>query len=345
LATRLSFFLWASVPDEELLTLAQEGRLQDPEVLRAQLRRMLEDSRSRALGSQFAAQWLHFADFDQYNTPDRELFPEFTDTLRKAMYEESVMFFQDLFARNRPVDSLWSADYSFLNEELAGHYGIERVEGDRMRRVKVPADRRGGVIAMGSILTRTSTALRTSPVLRGNWVTGALMGTPVGEPPPNVPPISEEETNPEGLSVAEQLKLHRKLPGCASCHEIMDPPGMSLENFDPIGRWRDTYRAGTEVQAVGVTKRGRRIEGFAGFRDFCRENRDKIIRQLCRKLVGYALGRAVQPGDEPLIERMIASLEENENGATVLLDEIVISRQFRYRQDLYRDVEETSHQE
>ncbi len=334
LATRLSFFLWASVPDEELLDLAEKGQLQESDILVRQVHRMLKDPRSRALGSQFAAQWLGFANFDQYNTPDQELFPEFTESLRKAMFEESVLFFQELFGQDRSVRDLWLAEYAFLNEELAGHYGIEGVEGDQMRRVEIPQQQRGGVIAMGSILTRTSTALRTSPVLRGNWVTGALMGTPVGEPPPNVPPISDEETNPEGLTVAEQLKLHRKLPGCASCHDIMDPPGMSLENFDPIGRWRQSYRAGNEVQAVGVTKTGREIAGFAGFRKFCNDNEDKIVRQFCRKLTGYALGRALQPGDEPLIQNMMASLEEDDYAATTVLEMIVASRQFRYRQDL-----------
>jgi hypothetical protein len=218
------------------------------------------------------------------------------------------------------------------------------VEGDRMRRTEVPAGQRGGVIAMGSILTRTSTALRTSPVLRGNWVTGALMGTPVGEPPQNVPPISDDETSPEGLTIAEQLEMHRASPACASCHDILDPPGLSLENFDPIGRWRDKDLAGNDIEALGETRRGLVIEGFKGFRAFCRENEDKILRQFCRKLTGYALGRAVQPGDEPLLQRMLARLEANDYGATVLLEEIVTSRQFRYRQDLFRDAPDTSHE-
>jgi hypothetical protein len=292
---------------------------------------MLDDPRSRALGSLFAAQWLHFAYFHEYTTPDDERFPEYDEPLRRAMYEESVLFFEDLFRENRPATNIWRADYSFLNERLATHYGIEGVEGERMRRVRVSVEQRGGVLGMGSILTSTSTSLRTSPVLRGTWILDHLLGTPVPDPPPNIPMLSDDETDAKGLSIREQLERHRADPACATCHVKLDPPGMSLENFDPVGRWRTRYLSGNPVDAVGETPEGTEIPGLPGLRAYLDRNRRKVLHHFCRKLLGYALGRAVTVGDEPLLDEMYDDLKTNDWKVAVLLERIVTSRQFRYR--------------
>ncbi len=337
LARKLSLFLWASLPDPELIELAGESRLHENEVLLAQVRRMLDDERSRALGSQFGAHWLGFAYFDQHTAVDPERFPKYDKQLRQDMFEEAVLFFRDLFALDLSAENIYLADYSFLNERLARHYGLESIEGEHFRKIKVPTKQRGGVGGMGAILTVTSTPLRTSPVRRGDWVTGKLMGSPVPEPPP-VPSISEDDTNAKGKSVIEQLAEHRANPTCASCHDIIDPPGLSLENFDPIGRWRRKDSAGNPVQSRAEKPDGEVIDGFEGFRSYLEGNRELIFKTLCRKLLGYALGRKVLLSDQPLLDEMMAYLENNDYRVGGLVEIIVTSRQFQYRQDFDPDL-------
>jgi hypothetical protein len=333
LARKLSMFLWASLPDDELVKLAGENRLHQRDVLLAQVDRLLADSRSRALGTQFGAHWLGFAYFDQHTAVDPDKFPKYDEKLREDMYEEAVLFFRDLFRNDLSAENLYQADYSFLNDRLARHYGLADLDGDALRKVKVPTDKRGGVAGMGAILTVTSTPLRTSPVIRGDWVTGKLLGSPVPEPPPGVEAISDDATDEEGLTIAEQLARHRAEPACASCHDILDPPGMSLESFDPIGRWRTEDSAGNPVEPVGRKSDGQVIEGFTGFRAYAAEHRDLICKTFCRKLLGYALGRSLRLTDEPLVRRMRTYLSENDYRVRGLLEIVVTSRQFQYRQD------------
>ncbi len=333
IASRLSFFLWASIPDDELLDLAAEGRLRDPNTLQAQARRMLADEKARALATDFAGQWLHFDGFDTFSGPDSERFPEFTDSLRWAMHGESVAFFDDLFRNDRSVLRLIDANDTFVNEELAQLYGIEGVSGDKLRQVELADGRRGGILGMGSVLTQTSTPLRTSPVHRGVWVLEQVLGEKLPTPPADIPPISDDETDEHGLTATEQLAQHRADPNCASCHDRIDPIGLALENFDPIGRWRETDSAGNSVESLAKRADGEIIDGVIGLREYLLIRQDEIVRQFCRKLTGYALGRAVQPGDAALLDRMQAALESNEFQFTAALDELILSRQFLERRD------------
>jgi len=330
LASRLSFGLWSSIPDEELLSVAKAGRLTDPEVLRQQARRMIRDEKVRALADQFAGVWFRFADFEQWERPDAERFPEFTPQLSSDMANEAELFFTDLFSHDRPVTDVLFAESTFLNERLAEHYGIDGVEGERMRRVRV-GPRRGGLLGMGSVLTRTSAPLRTSPVIRGAWVLEEILGQPLPDPPPNVDPISEDESDEAGRSVAEQLAAHRASDACSGCHDRIDPLGLALERFDPIGRWRDRDAAGRPLATTADTVDGRRLTGFEDLRDYLRSKEDSFVDLFCRKFTGYLLGRPLHPGDDSLIERMKAALAERDFRFSAALDELVVSRQFLYR--------------
>jgi hypothetical protein len=335
LANRLAFLIWASAPDEELLRLAEERKLREPGVMKAQALRLLQDKRARALAEEFAGQWFEFSEFEIHSAPDPGRFPEFTDSLKKAMAEESALFFLDLFQNNKSVLNVLQADYTFLNEELARHYGVEGVKGAEMRLVAVDPTRRGGILSMGSILTATSHPLRTSPVLRGAWLLNAVLGTPVPDPPPNVPLLSEDERNDEGLSIKAQLALHRDNPACFSCHEKMDPLGLSMENFDPIGKWRDTDIQGVPIESLGETQdRSVVIQGFAGLKKHVMANQDLYVRSLCRRFLGYALGRGLIPGDEPLLHEMEAALEASDHRFQAMLEVVITSSQFTKRRNV-----------
>ncbi len=336
LASRLSFALWASIPDDELRRLAGSDQLRDPEVLRAQARRMLRDPRSEAFATEFAGRWFGFSGFEFFAGPDPEAFPEFTDTLRSAMYREGVMFFSHLFQTDQPVTDIVDAGYSFLNEELAAHYGIPGVKGDAMRLVRFDDPNRGGVLGMGSILTSTSKPLRTSPVNRGVWVVEQVVGRSLPEVPADleIPELSREPTDPKGLTVTEQLAMHREAKMCASCHIRIDPFGIALQNFDPVGKWRDLDPAGKPIDARGVLNDGSAIEGLAGLKRYLREDqREKVLDTFCRKLVGYLLGRAVGPGDLRLIDEMKTGLQQNDYRFTAALDPVLTSPQFLQRRD------------
>ena len=324
LSNRLSFFLWGSIPDPELIERSRSGQLKDVSVLRSQARRMLQDERARSLATDFAAQLWQFAGFEEFNGPDSKRFAAFTPGIRSAMLAETTEFIADLLMNDGSLENLLSADYTFVNADLARFYGLEKISGDQMRRVPTPPER-GGLITMGLFLTKASLPLRTSPVQRGTWIYRDVLGRGLPAPPPNVPELSEDETNDKGQTVREQLEIHRADPNCASCHARIDPPGIALEAYDPIGRIRD----GQETEAI--THDRVVLRGVNGLKEYLRAHRDEFFAHFNRKLLGYALGRAVQLGDEALLNRMNRRLQSNGYRFSALVEEIVTSRQFRFR--------------
>jgi cytochrome c553 len=303
LASRLSFFLWSSIPDEELLALAERGELHEPKVLEKQVRRMLADSRARNLVSNFAGQWLHLRNLESI-TPDLRLFPEFDDNLRQAFRRETEMHFEAVMREDRSVLDLLKADYTFLNERLAKHYGIPNVYGSRFRRVALPPESvRGGLLRQGSILTVTSYATRTSPVIRGKWVLDSIVGSPPPPPLPDVPTL-KDNTVSSSLSVRARLAEHRANAACASCHNLMDPVGFALENYDAIGRWR-TLEEGQPVDATGGLPDGSKFIGVAPLEDGLSKRPELLAGTLAEKLLTFALGRGVEPSDAPAIRKIV----------------------------------------
>ncbi len=329
LATRLSYFLWSSAPDAELRGMARSGTLRDPDVLVAQTRRMLRDSRARRLAKEFACAWLHIYDFDQLGEKSERHFPTFTD-LRGAMYEESIRFFTDLFQRDGSVLNILDADYTFLNEELARHYGIPGVTGSEWRRVEgVGKYSRGGILAQATTLAKQSGASRTSPILRGNWVAEVLLGEKLPRPPKDVPRLPEDEAT-ESLTVRQLVEKHSRDPKCYGCHRRIDPYGFSLEGFDAIGRRRDRDLGDRPIDTRVKAMDGAEFDGWAGLRAYLlNQRRDTFLRQFCRKLLGYSLGRGVLLSDGPLISEMRAQLQSHEFRVTAAIETIVRSRQFR----------------
>jgi len=330
LATRLSYFLWASAPDAELRTLAAAGKLRDPKVVAEQAERMLKDGRARALAIEFGTQWLHVRGFNEHNEKNEKLFPTFDAALKSAIYEESILFFQDLFQQNRPVAHILDADATFLNETLAKHYGIPGVTGPQFRRVeKIRQYGRGGILGLASVQTKESGASRTSPTLRGNWVSETLLGEKLPKPPPDVPKISEEEAGAK-LTVRQQVEMHSKAPQCAVCHVRVDPFGFALEKYDPIGRRRDKDLGGLAVDAKAKLKDGTEFDGIDGLRNYLLEKKkDVIVRLFCRKLLGYALGRQVSLSDTALLDEMVVELNKSSGTVTTAVQMIVRSPQFR----------------
>jgi hypothetical protein len=331
LASRLSYFLWATMPDAELRQVAAEGRLRDPKVLAAQVTRMLKDPKVRGLASEFATQWLHIRDIQQNREKNEKLFPTFDDTLRQALFEESVLFFQDLFQSDRPLHEILDADHTFLNETLARHYGIPGVAGAEWRRVTgVKQYGRGGVLALGSVLTKQSGASRTSPVLRGNWLVESMLGEKLPKPPPDVPRLPEEETASEG-TVRQMVERHTRVAQCTVCHQRIDPFGFALEKYDPIGRFRTKDLGGRPIDTKVRLKDGTEFEGIDGLRSYLLTQRQRDFRRhFCQKLLGYALGRSVTLSDQPLLDGMVDGLKKNQDRLSVLVQMIVRSKQFRY---------------
>lgn len=328
LATRLSYFLWSTAPDDSLLSAAERGELADSARLSDHARRMLTDDRAGRLAVEFACQWLHIRDFDQHDEKSAEFFPEFAD-LRDDMYQESVLFFTDLIQQDRSILGILNADYTFLNGTLAAHYGIEGVDGDEWRRVEGLGDQqRGGILTQATFLAAQSGASRTSPILRGNWVSETLLNERLPRPPKDVPQLPE--TPPAGLSERELIEQHSSVEACAKCHARIDPYGFALENFDAIGRWRDRDANGHAINTQTALRDGTPLEGVAGLRDYLlTTRRDDFIRQFCRKLLGYALGRSVQLSDDPLLDAMQRNLEENDYRFSAAVETIVLSDQFR----------------
>ncbi len=330
LASRLSYLIWGSMPDDELFDLAAQGRLNDDEILEGQVRRMLSDPKAVALGEIFARQWLGIDQLGETKRPDANRFPEFDDALRDAMNQEAILFFGELIRQDRSLLELIDAKYTYLNEGLAGLYGVEGIEGDAMRRVELTDPNRGGVTGMAATLTATSHPLRTSPVLRGKWVLENLLGERIPPPPPDAGTLPEDDKNPDGLSFRQQLELHRTKAECASCHSKMDPIGFGLENFDPIGRWRDE-QAGQPVDATGVLTSGETFSGPQELKALLLERKDAVARNLSRKMLGYALGRPLTQYDNCVIDDCVEALQQDDYRASALFLEIVMSYPFRYR--------------
>ncbi len=332
LASRLSFFLWSSVPDDELLGLATEGRLSRPEVLEQQVGRMLADERSRTLLTNFVGQWLHLRNLESA-TPDMRLFPDFDDNLRQAMRKETELFLENIIRDDLTVLELLTADYTFLNERLAKHYEIPHVYGSWFRRVKLDdGSRRGGLLRQGSVLTVTSYNTRTSPVIRGHWVLENVLGVPPPPPPANVPAL-EDQTVDGSLSVRERLMEHRANPPCSNCHNLMDPVGFALENFDAIGRWRDS-EAGQRIDATGSFPGGAEFDGVAGLERALLQRSDLFVGTLVEKLMTYSLGRGVEHYDAPAVRRIVRESREKDFRFSSLVLGIVRSQPFQMRRSL-----------
>jgi hypothetical protein len=330
LASRLSFFLWSSIPDDELLDLAARGKLRTPQELDRQIARLLADPRSDSLVENFVGQWLELRNINNVS-PDAELFQDFDENLREAFKTETELFFASQLRRDRSVLESLTADYTFVNERLAKHYGIPNVYGSRFRRVEVPAGpRRAGFLSHGSLLTVTSYPNRTSPVLRGKWVLNNLLGAPPPPPPPDVPGLPESGEGGKPATVRERLERHRQNALCATCHSQMDPLGFALENFDAIGRWR-THDAGAAVDASGALPGGSAFAGPMGLRDLLLSHQREFIATVTEKLMAYALGRAVTPRDRPAIRQIVREAAAQDYRWSAIIGGIVHSVPFQMR--------------
>jgi hypothetical protein len=330
MASRLSFFLWSSIPDDELLDTAIQGKLKQPAVLEKQVRRMLADTRSEALVNNFAEQWLYLRNLASAN-PDARMFPDFDDNLRQSFRRETEMFFESIMREDRSVLDLLQANYTFVNERLAKHYGIPNVYGSRFRRVTFsPEDHRGGLLGQGSILTVTSYATRTSPVIRGKWVLANILGTPPPSPPANVPPLKESAENGKVLTMRERMAAHRANPACAGCHKLMDPVGFALENYDAVGRWRSAEN-GVAVDSAGGLPDGSNFEGVDGLKKALLSRPDMFVSTTTEKMMTYALGRGVEDFDAPAVRRIVGEASNHDYRFSALVLGIVNSVPFQMR--------------
>lgn len=348
LANRLSYFLWSSMPDKTLWNAAARGELADRRNLAKHARRMLKDARIRRFSREMFGQWLGFYHFRELERPDHKRFPEFDAELRTQMFNEAIDFCTDLVANNRDIRLLLSADYAFLPKRLARHYGVEiepnesawtnfERQGDLLGLVTAPRisltkTNRRGILGWGAMLTATSHPLRTSPVLRGNWILDDLLGIPTPPPPQAVPELPEDEKNAAGLSVAQLLARHRRDKACAVCHNRIDPFGLALESFDPIGRFRERDLNGQRIDTHTKLHDGTSIDGVAGLANYLQQDKQRrlLTRRFSRKILGYALGRAILPGDTPLLDEIDEKLNANQHRFAVVIDAIVTSRQFRF---------------
>ncbi len=328
LASRLSFFLWSSVPDDELLNVASQGKLRDRAVLEQQVRRMLIDPRADALIENFAAQWLFLRNLKNF-APDLQIFPDFDDNLRQSMEEETRLFFQSIIREDRNVVELLTADYTFVNERLARHYGIPNVYGDQFRRVTVDSPERRGLLGQASILTVTSYPNRTSPVQRGKWVLTNLLGIPPTPPPPDVPKLKEAGDGVP-LSLRARMEQHRSDAVCAGCHKVMDPIGFALENFDAVGHWR-AAEDGAAIDASGTLYNGAKINGAADLGKMLSAHPEVFVGVMTEKLLTYALGRGVQYNDMPAVRGIVSSAKTHDFRFSALVAGIVESTPFEMK--------------
>jgi mono/diheme cytochrome c family protein len=329
LASRLSFFLWSTVPDDPLLNLAAQGKLKDPVVLEQQVKRMLADPRSAALVDNFAEQWLFLRNL-KTSAPNLDAFPDFDDNLREAMKEETKLFFSSIMHEDRNVMDLLTADYTFVNERLARHYGIPNVYGSQFRRIKITDDARRGLLGQASILTITAYPNRTSPVQRGKWVLANILGTPATPPPPNVPALTENSEGAAPKSVRERMEAHRADAVCAGCHKIMDPIGFSLENFDAIGRWR-TSDDGAPIDPSGTLFTGAKIDGAVGLRNMLTARPETFVGVMTEKMLTYALGRGLEYYDMPTVRRIVGDAGSQNYRFSSLIMGIVKSTPFEMK--------------
>jgi mono/diheme cytochrome c family protein len=333
LASRLSFFLWSSIPDDELLNLAIAGRLRTPGVLDAQARRMIADPKADALVSAFTGQWLQLRNLDKV-TPDVLLFPDFDDNVRQAFRRETELFFGSVVRGNRPALDLLDADYTFVNERLARHYGISGVYGSRFRRVQVTDPNRRGLLGHGSILAMTSVANRTSPVLRGKYIISNLLNTPPLAPPAVVPDLEESAHKDRPSTVRERLERHRANPVCGACHRNIDPVGFALENFDAVGQWQGATREGLAIDTAGVLADGTKVDGPVALRKALLARPDVFVGTLTEKMLIYALGRGLEPVDMPVVRSVVRSAATQNYAMQSIVLGIVRSAPFQMRTKL-----------
>ena len=323
LASRLSFFLWSSIPDEQLLNLATVGRLKDPTVLEQQVRRMLADKRAEALISNFLGQWLYLRNL-KGTAPDPQIFPDFDDNLRQAFQRETELFVGSVMREDRSVVDLVNADYTFVNERLAKHYGIPNVYGNQFRKVHISDPARRGLLGQGSVLTVSSYANRTSPVLRGKWILTNILGTPPPPPPPNVPPLKEVASG----TMRQRMEQHRANPACAACHKVMDPIGFSMENFDAIGQWR-TSDGGASIDASGELSDGSKINGPSALLQILAAKPDQFVRTVTQMLMTYGLGRGAESYDMPVIRNIARDAARNQYNFSSIVLGVVKSPAFQ----------------
>jgi len=330
LASRLSFFLWSSIPDDELLDLAAKRRLSDPAVLTQQVRRMMADARAEAFVKNFAGQWLFLRNLDAV-VPVQSIFPDFDDALRQSFRRETELFFESIVQEDRSALDLLRADYTFVNERLARHYGIPNIKGEHFRRVTLgPDSNRRGLLGQGSVLTVTSYPDRTSPVIRGKWILENLLGTPPPPPPPNVPPLRATDNSGVVLPMRQRMERHRSNPVCASCHAMMDPLGLSLENFDALGRWRTLGESSAPIDATGASPDGTRFEGPDGLRNMLLRS-DRFVATLTEKMLTYSLGRGLEYYDGPSVRAILREAARDDYRFSTLVAGIVKSPPFRMR--------------
>jgi hypothetical protein len=333
LASRLSFFLWSSVPDDELIDIAAQGKLKEPAVLEKQVRRMLADPKSEALISNFTGQWLSVRSL-KTSEPVVNLFPDFDDNLRAAFQREAELFFGSIVREDRSILDLLTGDYTFVNERLAKHYGIPNVYGPQFRRVTLPAelDTRRGLLGKGALLTVTSNAARTSPVARGKWFLQTFLGVSPPDPPPNVPAIKEQPVDTTGNAkpptMRQTMEAHRTNPVCASCHKIFEPMGLALENFDAVGAWR-TLDGDSPIDASGVLVDGTKIDGVVGLRDSLVRRSDQFVRVVTEKMLTYALGRGLEYQDMPMVRSIVHDAGAGKYKFTSIMMGIVKSAPFQ----------------
>jgi len=328
IASRLSFFLWSSIPDDELLAVAGRGQLRDPAVLERQVRRMLADERAQALVVNFAGQWLQLRNL-RASSPDQNEFPDFDDNLRQAFRRETELLFDSIIREDRNVLDLMTADYTFVNERLARHYGMPSIYGSQFRRVPVTDETRKGLLGKGAILLVTSQPNRTSPVVRGKWILENLLGTPPPRPPANVPPL-EEAAGGKPRTLREQMETHRANPACAACHKVMDPLGFAMENFDAVGAWR-TRDAGAPIDASGQLTDGTPVDGVVTLRQGLLKRPEVFVSTVTEKLLTYALGRGLAYYDEPAIRRIVRQAAPQNYRFSSLILGIVNSTPFTSR--------------
>jgi hypothetical protein len=328
LASRLSFFLWSSIPDDELLVLAGRGQLKTPAVLEQQVRRLLADPRAEALVSNFAGQWLQLRNL-RASLPDQNEFPDFDDNLRQAFKHETELLFDSIIRENRNVTDLLTADYTFVNERLAAHYGIPNIYGSHFRRVSVTDEARKGLLGKGAILLVTSQPDRTSPVVRGKWILDNLLGTPPPPPPANVPPL-EASRGSKPRTLREQMEAHRANPACASCHRLMDPIGFALENFDAVGAWR-TRDAGSPIDASGQLTDGTNVDGVVSLRQALMKRPEVFVGTFTEKLLTYALGRGLDYRDRPAVRAIVRDAAAADYRFAAVVTAIARSAPFQMR--------------
>jgi hypothetical protein len=328
LASRLSFFLWSSIPDDQLIDLAAKNKLHEPAILEQQVKRMLSDPKSEALIDNFAEQWLFLRNL-KTSAPDLQEFPDFDDNLRQAMREETKLFFDSIVHEDRDVMDLMNADYTFLNERLAKHYGISGIYGSQFRRVQITDPARRGLLGQASILTVTSYPNRTSPVQRGKWILSNILGTPPTPPPPDVPPLKENEEGAK-RSLRERMEEHRTNPVCAGCHKVMDPIGFALENFDAIGRWR-TMDDGAAIDPSGTLFNGAKVDGAVALRQMLTSRPETFVGVLTEKMMTYALGRGVEYYDMPAVRGVVRESAANNYRFSSLVLGVVNSTPFEMK--------------